>query len=119
MEVAQRSGLSKLTSDFVTLVAGRGRTDYIEAIAERYRKLHDEHLGRMRARVRTAVSLTDEERQTLSAKIGQALRSRHVLLDEVIDPTMLGGFVLESGGIVLDGSLEGQLEQIRHRLGTG
>jgi len=42
-----------------------------------------------------------------------------VLLDEIIDRTMLGGFVVESGGIVLDGSLEGQLEQIRRRLGTG
>jgi F-type H+-transporting ATPase subunit delta len=117
MKVAQGSGLSKLTTDFVTLVAERGRTDYIEVIAERYRKLLDQHLGRVRARVRTAVSLTDDERRTLSAKIGQALRSRQVLLDEIIDPTMLGGFVVESGGVVLDGSLEGQLEQIRRRLG--
>lgn len=42
-----------------------------------------------------------------------------MLLDEIIDRTMLGGFVVESGGIVLDGSLEGRLEQIRRRLGTG
>jgi F-type H+-transporting ATPase subunit delta len=119
MEVAQRSGLSKLTSDFVTLMAGRGRTDHIEEIAEKYRRLLDEDLGRARARVRTAVPLTDEERRTLSAKIGQALRSREVLLEEIVDPTMLGGFVVESGGLVLDGSLEGQLERIRRRLGTG
>ena len=119
MDVAQRSGLSKLTTDFVILVAGRGRTDYIKVIAERYRKLLDEHLERVRARVRTTVPLTDKERLTLSAKIGQALQSRQVLLDEIIDPTMLGGFVVESGGIVLDGSLEGQLERIRRRLGTG
>jgi F0F1-type ATP synthase delta subunit len=39
----------------------------------------DQHLGRVRARVRTAVPLTDEERRALSAKIGQALRSRQVL----------------------------------------
>jgi len=118
MEVAQGSGLSKLTSDFVTLVAGRGRTDHIDAIAERYGKLLDEHFGRVRARVRSTVPLTDEERRTLSAKIGQALRSRQVLLDEIIDPTMLGGFVVETRGIVLDGSLEGQLDRIRRRLGT-
>ena len=36
-EVAQRSGLSKLTSDFMALVAGRGRTDHIKTIAEKYR----------------------------------------------------------------------------------
>ena len=36
-EVAQKSGLSKLTSDFAALVAGRGRTDHIEVIAEKPR----------------------------------------------------------------------------------
>jgi len=41
-EVAQKSGLSKLTSDFAALVAGRGRTDHIEVIAEKYRRLLDE-----------------------------------------------------------------------------
>jgi F-type H+-transporting ATPase subunit delta len=86
MEVAQGSGLSKLTSDFVTLVAGRGRTDHIDAIAERYGKMLDEHFGRVRARVRTAVPLTDEERRALAAKIGQVLRSRQVLLDEISIP---------------------------------
>jgi F-type H+-transporting ATPase subunit delta len=63
------------------------------------------------------VPLTDEERRTLSAKIGQTLGSPQVLLDEIVDRAMLGGFVVESGGVVLDGSLEGQLEQIRRRLG--
>jgi F0F1-type ATP synthase delta subunit len=62
-EVAQRLGLSKLTCNFVALVAGRGRTDHIDAIAEKYRKLLAENLGRVRASVRTGVPLTDEERR--------------------------------------------------------
>jgi len=118
-EVAQRSSLSKLTTDFVALVAGRGRTDDIEAISEKYRKLIDEDLGRVRASVRTAVPLTDEERQMLSTKIGQVRQSRQVVLEEIVDPTMLGGLIVESGGVVLDGSLEGQLERMRHRLAGG
>jgi len=32
---------------------------------------------------------------------------------------MLGGLIVESGGGVLDGSLEGQLERMRHRLASG
>ena len=32
---------------------------------------------------------------------------------------MLGGFVVESGSVVLDGSLDGQLEQMRRRLVSG
>jgi F0F1-type ATP synthase delta subunit len=30
---------------------------------------------------------------------------------------MLGGFIVESGGVVLDGSLDGQLDRMRRRLG--
>jgi F0F1-type ATP synthase delta subunit len=46
-QVARRSGLSRPTSDFVALVAGRGRADHLKAIAERYQNLIDEDLGRV------------------------------------------------------------------------
>ena len=117
VEVAQRSGLSKLTSDFLALLAGRGRTDHLAVIADKYQKLLDQELHRLCAQVRTAVPLTDEARGTLSAKLERVLAGRHVLLEEIVDPTMLGGFVVESGGVVLDASLEGQLEKMRRHLG--
>jgi F-type H+-transporting ATPase subunit delta len=115
-EVAQRSGLSKLMTDFLALVAERGRADHLNVIAEKYQKLRDVDLGRVRAHVRTTLPLTDEERVMLSAKLGKALGSRHVVLEEIVDRAMLGGFIVESGSIVLDGSLEGQLDRIRGRL---
>jgi F-type H+-transporting ATPase subunit delta len=115
-EVAQRSGLSKLTTDFLALVAERGRTDHLKVIAEKYQKRLDEDLGRVRAQVRTTVPLTAEERGALSAKLGKALGSRQVVLEEIVDRTMLGGFIVESDSIVLNGSLEGQLDRMRRRL---
>ena len=44
-EVAQRSGLSKLTTDFLALVAERGRADHLNV----HQKLLDEDLGCVRA----------------------------------------------------------------------
>jgi F0F1-type ATP synthase delta subunit len=44
-EIAQRSGLSKLTTDFLALVAGRDRIDHLKVIAEKYQKRLDEDLG--------------------------------------------------------------------------
>jgi F0F1-type ATP synthase delta subunit len=32
---------------------------------------------------------------------------------------MLGGFIVESGSVELDGSPEGQLERLRRRLASG
>ncbi len=118
-EVAQRSNLSKLTNDFLALLADRGRTDYLKAIDEKYQKLLDADLGRVRAHVRTAVPLTDAQRGMLSAKLAQALGGRQAVLKEVVDRAMLGGFIVESSGVVLDGSLEGQLKRMRRRLASG
>ena len=110
-EIAQQSSLSKLTTDFLALVAGRGRTDQLKVIA-------DEELGRVRVHVRTPVPLTDEGRAVLSAKLEKALGSRQVVLEEIVDRAMLGGVVVESDSVVLDGSLEGQLDRIRRRLAS-
>jgi F-type H+-transporting ATPase subunit delta len=117
-EIAQRSKFSKLRADFLALVAGGGRTDYLKVIAEKYDKRLDEDLGRVRAHVRTAVPLTDKEREMLSAKLGKVLGSRQLVLEEIVDRGMLGGFLVESDSVVLDGSLEGQLDRMRRRLAS-
>lgn len=119
MEIAQRSGLSKLVGDFLALVAERGRGDHLAAIVEKYEQLADEDLGRVRAQVRTASALGDEEREMLTARLLRVLGGRQVVLEEVIDPAVLGGFTVESGSVLLDGSLAGQLERLRRRLASG
>jgi len=114
MAVAQRSGLSKLTSDFLALVAERGRTDHLPVIAEKYQKFLDADLHRVRAQVRTAVPLTNEARDALVAQLRRMLQGRDVMLEETVDGTMLGGFVVTGRGVLVDASLEGQLERMRH-----
>lgn len=116
--VAERLGVSALTRDFLALVARHGRAGELEAIANAYRTLVDEAAGRARARVRTAVPLTEAERDELRRRLGRALGVSEVLLDEVVDPGLLGGFVVEVDSYVLDASLEGQLARVRQRLAS-
>lgn len=118
-EIAERSHLSRLSGDFLALLAERRRTDYLRTIEERYQKLVDADLGRLRVRVRTTVPLTDAQRGKLSNTLMATFGGRQVVFEEVVDQALLGGFVAVSGGAVLDGSLEGQLEQMRRRLARG
>ena len=55
----------------------------------------------------------------LSAKLRPSREVRQVVLEEVVDRAMPGGFIVESGSVLLNGSLEGQLEQTRRRLASG
>jgi F-type H+-transporting ATPase subunit delta len=118
IEVANRAGISPLARDFFALVVTRGRVAALEGIVEAYRELADAAAGRLRARVRTAVPLTDDERRTLAARLGRELGGRQVMLEEVVDPALLGGFVAEVGSRVLDASLDGQLARLRQRFTT-
>lgn len=119
LELANRLGLSALARDFVALVARQGRADHLEAIAAVYRDLVDADLGRVRARVRTAVPLTETERQQLQQGLGRALDGRQVLLEEAVDDRLLGGFVAEVDSFIVDGSLDAQLARLRERLARG
>jgi F-type H+-transporting ATPase subunit delta len=117
-EVAQRAGLGKLVQDFVSLVAARGRADHLREMAAAYHALVDEARGRMSGEVRTAAPMTDDEKRRLSARLGQAL-GKQVVLEEIVDRSLLGGFVARVGSFVLDGSLDGQLRRLHERLARG
>jgi F-type H+-transporting ATPase subunit delta len=118
-ELGQRLELSKLGRDVLALVAAHGRADHLRAIATAYRGMLDAAHGRVRARVRTAVPLTDGDRSALTAKLSSALESKQVVLDEVTDRSLLGGFVAEIGSLIVDGSLDGQLARLRQQLARG
>jgi F-type H+-transporting ATPase subunit delta len=118
-ELGQRLELSPLGRDFLALVAAQGRAEHLGAMAAAYRDLLDAARGRVRARVRTAVPLTDADRAALSDRLGRALGGKQVRMDEVVDTNLIGGFVAEIGSFVVDGSLDGQLQRLRQRLARG
>lgn len=118
-ELATRAALSKLMRDFLILLAAQGRTEQLGPIVAAFRELQDDGVGRVRARVRTAVALSDGERGALAARLGGALGGKQVVLEEVVDRALLGGFVAEIGSLLVDGSLDGQLQRLRERLARG
>jgi F-type H+-transporting ATPase subunit delta len=118
MALADKAGCGKSVRDFVGLVAERGRMDHLAEILTAFRALIDEDLGQARAEVRTAAPLTAAEKLELGRQLERALGKR-ILLEERVDPSLLGGFVAQVGSFIVDGSLDGQLAQMRERLARG
>jgi F-type H+-transporting ATPase subunit delta len=118
LTLAQRAGCGKLVQDFVALVAERGRLDHLVAIVAAYQELVDAALGQVRAQVRTAVALTDAEKDQLVRHL-QSQLGKQIILEETLDTNLLGGFVAQVGSLILDGSLDGQLARMRERLVRG
>jgi len=97
------------------LLAERNRLSYLSAVVDTFRDLADAHLGRMRARITSAVKLDDGAAQAIADKLSQATKTK-VLLDRVVDPAIVGGVVAHVGSLVYDGSVRTQLEDLRKQL---
>ena len=79
------------------------------------RNLLDQQRNIIRAKLVTAdpldAALLSQMQQTLASRLGGT-----PVIDNQIDPNIIGGFVLRVGDKVLDGSLAAQLQRVREQM---
>ena len=80
--------------------------------------IRDEQLGRIRVVVTSAYALTGDQQKTIAAKLGQTL-GKEVVLEEKVDPSLLGGILIRVGDQVFDGSVLGKMSAIRNAVSGG
>jgi F-type H+-transporting ATPase subunit delta len=107
--------LDQEPASLLFLLADRNRLGYLGAIVDTFRGLADAHLGRVRARVTSAVPLEASAAAAIAEKLSQATKAQ-VLLERAVDPALLGGVVAQVGSLVYDGSVRTQLEELRRTL---
>ena len=93
----------------------RNRLDRLPEVLRAFRDLADAHLGRLRARVSSAVPLDAAEADALAVRLSQLTRAK-VLLERTVNPGLIGGAVAQVGSLVYDGSIRTQLEELRNSL---
>lgn len=102
------------TNQLFTVMARRGRLDLLTDVAEWFDELADRALGVKRVRVTSAVPLGDQQRQQLQRRLGGG--QGQVLLDEHVDPSILGGLIIREEDVIRDYSVRARLESLRERL---
>ena len=112
-------GLSPTVNNLVTLLAERGRLAILPEVARWYRDLLDVELGRVRVTISSAVPLGTAAKNELVALARRLTGRREVLASIEVDPELLGGVVLDTGGTVYDGSLQAQLARLRKEMAEG
>lgn len=107
--------LGPTTLNYLTLLVRKRREPILAASISEFRRLADEHAGRVSASVEAPRALSDDQLQRLCAALEQRT-GKTVLLTSTIDETMMGGLRVRIGDDVIDASLRARLEQIRLRL---
>ena len=86
-----------------------------EVAVERLSDVASRRRGQSVARVTTAVALTDAQEQRLTEVLGR-IYGRTIGLQVTIDPSVLGGLIVQVGDEVIDGSIAHRLEAAHRRL---
>lgn len=102
--------------NFLLLLIDRGRIVFIEGICQKYLELLRKLNNIVLAEVTSAVGLSEEEQNRISAKIQQLTGAASVEIQTKIDPEIIGGVIIKVGSQVYDASLRGQLRRISFSL---
>ena len=111
------AGVNAMVRNLVDLLVSKGSVDSIADVYTSYTELLDQHLGRQRVEVTTAIALDEAEANRITSFVSELVR-REVVLTAKVDESILGGLVIQIGDRLLDGSTKARLDGLRNRLHT-
>jgi F-type H+-transporting ATPase subunit delta len=107
--------LGELGANFVRALADNHRLGYLPEIAELFATFKDDAEGVADVTVTSAAALDQAQRDKIAAALERRLK-RTVRLHCETDPALIGGAILRSGDLVIDGSLRTRLNRIAYEL---
>ncbi|MBW1850569.1 MAG: F0F1 ATP synthase subunit delta [Deltaproteobacteria bacterium] len=116
--VLEKSSFSDTLKNFLKLLLDKNRIGAIEGITDHYSELIDEISNITRAEVITAKPLKKAALDKLVQAL-EGLTSKEVKIDVKEDKSIMGGLIVQTGDLVLDGSVKTQLEGLRESLKRG
>ena len=101
--------------NFLRLLAKNRRLKLLSDIAAQFEILRADVENTAAVEVTSAVALSADQQAKLAAALKTRLK-RDVVMTTAVDPSLIGGAVIRSGDLVIDGSLKGRLARLRTEL---
>lgn len=105
----------KFIAGFVMLLAKNKRLLSLPGIATQYALFRAEQEKTMIVNVHSFSPLSDGQQKRLIETLTKRLK-REISLDMSIEPSLLGGALIQAGDLVMDGSIRGQLLKLKNIL---
>ena len=104
--------MNKLSAKLIDILIENKRIDILDAVAQKINMLFDESQGTQMAKVTTAVPLTNELKAKVLAKV-KALTGNDAEIENTVDESILGGFILRVGDIQYNASIANKLNKLK------
>ena len=116
--ILSKAGYLPSTKSFLSLLIDKGRMNVLHPILEELRRMVEEFEGIERVEVSVPMPMPSTQKEMLKIVL-ERRTGKKVLLQETVDPAVLGGLVVRMGSTVYDGSVRTQIRQIRENLQKG
>jgi F-type H+-transporting ATPase subunit delta len=104
-----------ITKSLFRLLFENKRFEILEAVAVEYNKLFDESTGTEVAKVTTAFPIDAALEAKVLAKIA-SLSDKKVTIENIVDPSIIGGFILRIGDKQYNASVANRLQVLKREL---
>jgi F-type H+-transporting ATPase subunit delta len=111
-------GMMKQVRNLLAVLIKNDRIAHVHEVVAAYRTELQARQGIRQAEITTARELSEQERSTLLAGVGQLAGAR-IQASFKLDKAILGGTIVRIGSTVYDGSVRGRLERLREQLAAG
>ncbi len=110
LEALFRGRFNDLTLSFFRIITEKNREKLLPLIAKEFHFAYNEHQGIGKASVVTAVAMDSSLRGEIQALAQKVLGKPSVELKEIVDPGIIGGFILNAGSQQIDSSIKHKLK---------
>ena len=107
--------IQPLTSQLFNLLETNKRIGILKEVAQQFLILFEQMQDQEVATVVTAVPLKKEQESSILKKLRE-ISGKDVTLENEIDPSLIGGFVLRVGDLEYNASVSGKLEKLERKL---
>lgn len=107
--------VNEQVKNLLKVMAENGRLVVLPAVVQLFVEMQHEHAKEIEAFVVSATELTSVQQQEMSASLEKRL-ARKVKLNCSIDASLIAGFIITAGDLVIDGSVRGKISRLSDTL---
>jgi F-type H+-transporting ATPase subunit delta len=108
--------LSDLTYKFINLLVVKGREKHLVEMVHSFMGLYNKANHIVKATLTTAIPVDKKTVEEVRSLLLSNKRTESVEIQTKVDPTIVGGFVLKYGDMLLDNSVERKLQLIKKQI---
>lgn len=112
LDAVTKGKISPLTTAFVNLMVSKTREDILPEVITSFVSQYKQLKGIRIVKLTTAVPVSDSVKNAIVAQVKKAGDIQNLELQEIVDPSIIGGFVLQAGDKLIDASVSYDLRNV-------